>query len=42
MKCCGLYYACKDCHETLVDHPIALSPESEWDQQAVAARAVQF
>lgn len=39
MKCCGLYYACKDCHLTFADHPIAVWPESEWDQQAVLCGA---
>jgi len=39
MKCCGLYYACKDCHETLADHPIAVWPESEWTQPAVLCGA---
>jgi uncharacterized CHY-type Zn-finger protein len=39
MKCCGLYYACKDCHETLADHPIEVWPESEWNQQAVLCGA---
>jgi uncharacterized CHY-type Zn-finger protein len=39
MKCCGLYYACKDCHEMLADHPIAVWPESEWNQQAVLCGA---
>jgi len=39
MKCCGLYYACKDCHETLADHPIAVWLESEWTQQAVLCGA---
>ena len=35
MKCCGLYYACKDCHIELADHVIAVWPRSEWDQLAV-------
>jgi uncharacterized CHY-type Zn-finger protein len=35
MKCCGLYYACKDCHLTLADHSIAVWPESEWGEQAI-------
>jgi uncharacterized CHY-type Zn-finger protein len=39
MKCCGLYYACKDCHLRLADHPIAVWPENEWDQQAVLCGA---
>lgn len=35
MKCCGLYYACKDCHEALAGHGIETWPEGEWDQPAV-------
>ncbi len=35
MKCCGTYYACKDCHEALAGHPIEIWPESDWDQPAV-------
>jgi uncharacterized CHY-type Zn-finger protein len=35
MKCCGIYYACKDCHDALADHPIEVWPKSEWNQQAV-------
>lgn len=35
MKCCGFYYACKDCHAELADHPIEVWLEIEWDQQAV-------
>jgi uncharacterized CHY-type Zn-finger protein len=39
MKCCGIYYACKDCHETLAGHPIAPWPESEWNQPAILCGA---
>ncbi len=39
MKCCGTYYACKDCHEELAGHRITVWPESEWDQQAVLCGA---
>jgi uncharacterized CHY-type Zn-finger protein len=35
MKCCGVYYACKDCHAALADHPIRVWPESEWNKQAI-------
>ncbi len=35
MKCCGVYYACKECHEALAGHPIEIWPESEWDQNAI-------
>ena len=39
MKCCGVYYACKDCHETLAGHPIEVWPESEWEQKAILCGA---
>lgn len=35
MKCCGTYYACKDCHEALAGHPVAVWPRAEWDARAV-------
>jgi len=35
MKCCGVFYACKDCHEALADHPIEVWPRSEFDQLAI-------
>jgi len=35
MKCCGVYYACKECHQALADHPLEVWPRSEWDQPAV-------
>jgi uncharacterized CHY-type Zn-finger protein len=35
MKCCRLYYACKDCHDALAEHAIEVWPRSEWDQPAV-------
>jgi uncharacterized CHY-type Zn-finger protein len=35
MKCCGVYYACKDCHEALAGHAIAVWPRAEWDRRAV-------
>jgi uncharacterized CHY-type Zn-finger protein len=39
MKCCGHYYACKDCHEVLAGHSITVWPETEWDQPAVLCGA---
>jgi uncharacterized CHY-type Zn-finger protein len=39
MKCCGIYYACKDCHVALADHQIEVWPQSEWTQQAVLCGA---
>jgi len=26
-KCCGDYYACKDCHDALAGHPMEAWPE---------------
>ena len=39
MKCCGEYYACKDCHEALAGHPIKVWPRLEWDTHAVLCGA---
>ena|SRR5712691_9323618 len=39
MKCCGVYYACKDCHAALADHQIEVWPESEWNQRAILCGA---
>jgi uncharacterized CHY-type Zn-finger protein len=39
MKCCGDYYACKDCHATLADHQIQTWPEKEWNQPAILCGA---
>ncbi len=35
MKCCGVYYACKDCHDALAGHASQVWSRSEWDQPAV-------
>jgi uncharacterized CHY-type Zn-finger protein len=39
MKCCGVYYACKDCHAALAEHPMDVWPESDWDQKAILCGA---
>ncbi|MGC1491587.1 MAG: CHY zinc finger protein, partial [Candidatus Acidiferrum sp.] len=39
MKCCGLFYACKDCHIALAGHPIEPWPQSEWAEPAVLCGA---
>src|SRR5450432_417006 len=39
MKCCGLYYACKDCHDALAGHTIKTWPRNEWDAPAVMCGA---
>src|SRR4029077_16763018 len=35
MKCCDRYFACKDCHDALADHPIEVWPRTQWDKAAV-------
>ncbi len=39
MKCCGAYYACKDCHEALADHAVEVWPRSEWNRPAILCGA---
>ena len=39
MKCCGIYYACKDCHIALAGHSIAVWPRDEWDERAILCGA---
>jgi len=34
-----VYYACKDCHAALADHPIQVWPRSEWNQRAILCGA---
>jgi uncharacterized CHY-type Zn-finger protein len=41
MRCCGVYYACKDCHEALAGHQSELWPQSEWNQPAVLCGVCQ-
>ncbi|HVV64348.1 MAG TPA: CHY zinc finger protein [Rhizomicrobium sp.] len=42
MKCCGVYYACKDCHEALTGHAIEIWPRGERDAVAVLCGACGF
>jgi uncharacterized CHY-type Zn-finger protein len=39
MKCCGIYYACKDCHTLLAGHRIQVWPHSEWHEPAILCGA---
>jgi len=39
MKCCGIYYACKECHDALADHPAEIRQQSMWDDPAVLCGA---
>jgi uncharacterized CHY-type Zn-finger protein len=42
MACCEVYYACKDCHESLADHPIQVWPHSEWNVRAILCGACGY
>jgi uncharacterized CHY-type Zn-finger protein len=42
MKCCGVYFACKECHEVLAGHPIETWPQPEWTQRAVLCGACGY
>ena len=42
MKCCGVYYACKECHEVLSDHLIEVWPQEEWSRPAVLCSACGY
>jgi len=35
MRCCGAYYACRECHDDLADHAAEVWPVGDWDQTAV-------
>lgn len=39
MKCCGVYYACKECHDALAGHPIQVWAPQEWETNAVLCGA---
>ena len=39
MKCCGNYYACKDCHDALAGHAIEVWPQNEWGEKAILCGA---
>ncbi|HLI65652.1 MAG TPA: CHY zinc finger protein [Caulobacteraceae bacterium] len=39
MRCCGEYYACKDCHDALAGHPIVVWPRAAWDEAAILCGA---
>ncbi|HEY1926984.1 MAG TPA: CHY zinc finger protein [Caulobacteraceae bacterium] len=39
MRCCRTYFACRECHDALADHPVQVWPKTEWDQLAVLCGA---
>jgi len=39
LRCCGAYYACRDCHDALAGHPAQVWPRADWDAPAVLCGA---
>ncbi|HEY2358568.1 MAG TPA: CHY zinc finger protein [Phenylobacterium sp.] len=39
MRCCGTYYACRECHDELAGHDAAVWPAEEFDQLAILCGA---
>jgi uncharacterized CHY-type Zn-finger protein len=39
MRCCGTYYACRECHDELAGHPVQVWPAAEWGQPAILCGA---
>lgn len=39
MRCCGVFYACKDCHDALAGHRLEPWPHSEWHEHAILCGA---
>src|SRR5712664_1780871 len=39
MRCCRVYWACKDCHVALAGHAIAVWGRGEWEERAVLCGA---
>lgn len=39
MRCCGVYYACRDCHDALADHRAQVWPREARDTLAVLCGA---
>ena len=39
MRCCGAYYACRDCHDALATHPAEVWPLEAFGEPAVLCGA---
>lgn len=35
LMCCGEYYACKECHDALADHPVKPWPHDQYGTHAI-------
>ncbi|HEY3800402.1 MAG TPA: CHY zinc finger protein [Caulobacteraceae bacterium] len=39
MRCCGAWYACRDCHDAMADHPAEVWPRETWATPAILCGA---
>ena len=39
MRCCGTYFACRECHDALAGHDVQVWPRAEWNQPTVLCGA---
>jgi uncharacterized CHY-type Zn-finger protein len=39
MACCGVYYACRECHDELAGHEVSLWPAARWGDAAILCGA---
>jgi uncharacterized CHY-type Zn-finger protein len=39
MRCCGAWYACRDCNDAVADHPAEVWPRETWDTPAILCGA---
>lgn len=39
MRCCGIYHACRECHDELAGHAAEVWPQAEWHKKAVLCGA---
>jgi uncharacterized CHY-type Zn-finger protein len=39
MRCCGIYYACRECHDELAGHAPVVWPKAEWDEKTILCGA---
>ncbi len=39
LPCCGIYYACRDCHDALAGHEAKVWPAEAWDEKVALCGA---
>jgi uncharacterized CHY-type Zn-finger protein len=41
MRCCGAYWACRECHDELAGHPAQVWPRADFDAPAILCGVCQ-